>query len=417
MSEETKVLLGNYRVLDLTDEKGFLCGKLFGDLGADVIKIERPGGDLARNLGLFYHDTPNPGKSLYWFACNTNKRGITLNIESLQGQEIFKRLVKTADFVIESYPPGYMEKLGVGYSELSQLKPPLIMTSITPFGQSGPYAYNKASNLVCEAMGGLMYIMGSPDKGPLATSFQYAYRHAGLQAVSASLIANYWRQETGQGQHVDVSIQEAVLVTLYYPQQLWSDSHVIQGRYGTKILRQQPGVEILGGFVYSCKDGYILWRLMTGNLVRFVIALVEWMDEEGMAGELREVDWRNVDISKYSQEQQNAWERIFANFFLTKTKEELYSEAIKRGIMLFPVNDVDDVLKNPQLEYRSFWVNVEHPELGTALKYPGVPYRINEISYQLHRAPLIGEHNQEIYGEELGFTEEDLITLRQSGVI
>ena len=138
MAEKQETMLSPYRVLDLTDEKGLLCGKILGDLGADVIKIERPGGDPARNIGPFYHDEPDPEKSLFWFALNTSKRGITLDIEKADGKEIFKKLVKSADFVIESFAPGYLDKLGLGYSELERLNPGIIMVSITPFGQTGP---------------------------------------------------------------------------------------------------------------------------------------------------------------------------------------------------------------------------------------------------------------------------------------
>ena len=154
--EKAESMLAPYRVLDLTDDKGFYCGQLLGSLGADVIKIERPGGDPARNIGPFFHDIPDPEKSLFWLALNSNKRGITLNIEAANGKEIFKRLVKTADVVVESSAPGYMDKLGLGYSELEKINPGVVMTSITPFGQTGPYRDYKASDLVCWAMGGLL---------------------------------------------------------------------------------------------------------------------------------------------------------------------------------------------------------------------------------------------------------------------
>jgi len=158
MDEIKRGLLNPYRVLDLTDEKGLLCAKLLGDLGADVIKIERPGGDPARNIGPFYHDEHDPEKSLFWLAFNTNKRGTTLDIEKVEGQTILKRLVKTADLLVESFPPGYMASLGLGYSDLDRLNPRLIMVSITPFGQSGPYKDYKAPDIVAWAMGGQMYL-------------------------------------------------------------------------------------------------------------------------------------------------------------------------------------------------------------------------------------------------------------------
>ena len=143
-------LLGSYRVLDLSEEMGWLCGKIFSDLGADVIKIEPVGGDPARNIGPFYHGIPGAEKSLGWFAYNTNKRGITLNIETEEGQGILRRLAKTADFIIESFPPGYLDSLGLGYSRLNEINPELIMVSITPFGQSGPSdTFKKACHEVC----------------------------------------------------------------------------------------------------------------------------------------------------------------------------------------------------------------------------------------------------------------------------
>ena len=160
--ESGKGILGSYRVLDLTDAKGFLCGKILADLGADVIKIEKPGGDSSRSLGPFYHEIQDPEKNLYWFAYNLNKRGITLNIESEKGRQIFIRLAQKADFIIEAFSPGYLDNLGLGYSKLSQINPRIILTSITPYGQTGPYKNYEASDIDVMAMGGLMYITGNP---------------------------------------------------------------------------------------------------------------------------------------------------------------------------------------------------------------------------------------------------------------
>ena len=163
---DTEPLLGSHRVLDLTDEKGWFCGKILGDLGADVIKVEKPGGDPARNTGPFYHDIIEPEKSLYWMALNTNKKGITLDIETPDGREIFKKLLKTADVVIESFAPGYMDKLGLGYSELSKINPGIILTSVSGFGQEGPYRDYKAPDIVVRALGGLIYTVGEADRPP-----------------------------------------------------------------------------------------------------------------------------------------------------------------------------------------------------------------------------------------------------------
>src|SRR3989304_4246953 len=166
MAKDAESMLSSYRVLDLADEKGLICGKILGDLGADIIKVEKPGGDLARRLGPFYHDDPDPEKSLFWFSLNTSKRGITLNIESVDGREIFKRLVKTADFVIESFPPGYLDKLGLGYFDLEKINPGVILVSIAPFGQTGPYRDWKTADIVAWAMGGNMAPWGEPDRPP-----------------------------------------------------------------------------------------------------------------------------------------------------------------------------------------------------------------------------------------------------------
>jgi crotonobetainyl-CoA:carnitine CoA-transferase CaiB-like acyl-CoA transferase len=166
MNQESTSFLGGYRVLDLTDEKGHLCGRLLGDLGADVIKIEPPEGDAGRNNGPFYKDLPHPEKSINWFFTNLNKRGITLDIETPDGRELFKRLVKTAHFVIESFEPGYMDRLGLGFEELENINPGIVMTSITPFGQRGPYAHYKTTDLVGVSMGGMTRLYGELDRPP-----------------------------------------------------------------------------------------------------------------------------------------------------------------------------------------------------------------------------------------------------------
>jgi crotonobetainyl-CoA:carnitine CoA-transferase CaiB-like acyl-CoA transferase len=213
--EKKKKVLEDCRVLDLSNELGFLCGKILGDLGADVIKVEPPGGDPSRNIGPFYKDIPHPEKSLYWFAYNNNKRGITLNIETNDGRELFKRLIKTADIVVESFAPGYMDGLGLGYSVLSQMTDEkIIMTSITPFGQDGPYRNYKASDIGIMAMSGSMYLLGDPDRPPVRTSIPVSYMWTGAYAALGTLMAFFHRQMTGKGQLVDV---ERSLVSGYRP--------------------------------------------------------------------------------------------------------------------------------------------------------------------------------------------------------
>jgi len=427
MAEQEDSLLGGYRVLDLADEKGLLCGKFLGDLGADVIKIEPPGGDLARNIGPFYKDIPDREKSLYWWAYNTSKRGITLNIETADGQEIFKRLVKTADVVIESFLPGYMDSLVLGYTALSEMNPGIIMTSITPFGQTGPYRDYKAPDIVGCCLGGLAYIAGDTDRPPCRVSFPQAYLLAGNHAAGGTLAALRYRELSGEGQYVDVSMQEAVVWTLMGVIQHWDllkynmvragvwRTFFIGPRYPTRVMR----------FCYPCKDGYVGFLIAGGLLAAISMpAMVEWLAEEGMLGAFEPMkdwgydEWLVRDVISMSREEVDAEEDTLIRFFATKTRAELYEQVLKRRIILYPVSTTKDVAENIQLKEREFWVEVEHPELGETMTYVGAPYKMIETPWRISRcAPLIGEHNQEIYEGELGISKEEVRLLKEARVI
>ncbi|MCH8195608.1 MAG: CoA transferase [Chloroflexi bacterium] len=209
-SDDAPTLLPPHRVLDLTTVVGHLCCKILAEMGADVIKIEPTGGDTARDIGPFIDDIPSRNRSLQWFAFNASKRGVTLNLETADGRDIFRRLVEGADFVVESFKPGYLDSLGLGFDALRAIKPDLILTSITPFGQTGPYRGYAATDLVLMAMGGFMAENGYPDSPPIRMSVDQAYHHGGFYGAAASLTAHLDRARTGQGQHVDISIQEAL---------------------------------------------------------------------------------------------------------------------------------------------------------------------------------------------------------------
>ncbi len=412
-NEESQLALSPYRVLDLTDEKGMLCGRILGDLGADVIKVEKPGGDKARNIGPFYHDIPDPERSLCWFAYNANKRGITLNLETADGREIFQKLVKTSHFVIESFAPEYLEQMGLGYPVLSKANPAIIMASITPFGQSGPYKDYKSSDIVAMAMGGLMYITGDRDRPPVRVSVEQAYLHAGAQAAIGALLAHWYRELTGKGQRVDVSIQECIIPTMPEILPHWSFAQYKLVRSGSYIFRGQAWQRA----AWPCKDGQIGMRILTGAYAKAVTPLIEWMNEEGMAGKLKDISWAEIDVSKITQEEYDSWEGEFIKFFLKHTREELYQEALKRGIHLLPAYTPDELVKERQLVSRNYWTEVAHPELNTTITYPGPFARFSLTPCQIRRrAPLIGEHNQEIY-QELGISPEELITLKQANII
>lgn len=413
-----EAILAPYHALDLTDEKGFMCGRILGDLGADVIKVEKPGGDPARNIGPFYHDEPDAEKSLYWFAFNANKRGITLNLTTADGQAIFQRLVKSADFVLESFAPGYLDSLGLGYSTLSQVNPRLIMVSITPFGQAGPYRDYKASDIVAMAMSGLMYLSGDLDRPPVRISFPQSYVHGGVQGALGALIAHYHREITGEGQQVDVSLQESVAPTVYNARLFWEFRNVNLKRSGP--YRGGQGSLTVQRLHYPCRDGYIGFILFGGAAGGVTNRkLVEWMADEGMAPDfMKKKDWDSWDFATITQQELDLYEKPIMEFFKTRTKKEIFEQALKRRIMLYPLATARDICEDPQLEARNFWVSVEHPELKDSIIYPGSFARLSETPCRIWcRAPLIGEHNEEVYHKELGITKDELILLKQSGVI
>jgi crotonobetainyl-CoA:carnitine CoA-transferase CaiB-like acyl-CoA transferase len=404
-------MLSPYRALDLTDEKGVLCGKLLGDLGADVIKVERPGGDATRRLSPFYHDEVDPEKSLFWFAYNASKRGITLDIETVAGQGIFKKLVERADFVIESFAPGYLDKLGLSYPSMEKINPGVIMVSITPFGQAGPYRDYKGPDIVTWAMGGRIYSVGDADRPPVRVSHHsQAYLQAGLEAAMAASMALYHRNLTGEGQHVDLSIQAAAAQT---GNTTWDVRKVVPQR-----IRQSGNVKVPR--VYQCKDGVVNWFYMPAQFEPWRnAAFVRWMESEGYADDfLREFDWSKLDYATITQETMDRIAEPTTRFFQAHSKVELLEGAVKHRILFYPHFTTSDILKSAQLEARDFWAEVAHPELGATITYPGAFARASEAPIRTScRAPHIGEHNRDIYEKELGISGDELRSLIQAGVI
>jgi benzylsuccinate CoA-transferase BbsE subunit len=411
-----KEMLDGMRVLDLADERGYLCGRLLADMGADVIKIEKPCGDHGRRLGPFYHDQADPEKSLYWFAYNLNKRGITLDIETADGKAIFLKLVATADALVESFAPGYLDGLGLGYPVLSKINPRIILTSISPFGQNGPYSNFKGSDIVLMAMGGYMYTCGDPDRPPLRVGFPQADLFGGAEGAAGTMVAYYHQQITGEGQQVDVSTQDAVTWTSG-GHGFWALNGIILGRAGSyraglsSMARQRQ--------LWKCKDGDVTFQIYGGKFgAKSNRALIKWMDSKGYASDFQKsMDWDNFDMSQLTQDIMDKIEQPIATFFLAHSKNELEEESIKRDIMFYPVSDMEDAYNSVQLKARNFWTGVEHPELGSTITYPGAWSLSTDYKMHFKKAPLIGEHNTEIYKGELGFSDNDLIMLKQAGVI
>jgi crotonobetainyl-CoA:carnitine CoA-transferase CaiB-like acyl-CoA transferase len=408
--------LSPYRVLDLTDEKGYMCAKILGGLGAEIIKIEPPDGDRGRKIGPFVGDRPDPNRSLYWIAFNLNKKSITLDLKTAEGKTILKKLAASADFVIESFAPGHLHELGLGYEELSKLNPAIVMTSISPYGQTGPCKNFNASDIVCWAGCGYMWLCGNEDRAPLRMSIPQAYLHGGAEAAMGSMVAFWHRQKTGEGQHVDVSITESAMWSCLTAHAAWDMNREILQRQGA--FRAYGSYKIR--FMYPCKDGHVVFLLLGGHIgARGQKALSQWMDQEGMSDEfLRNFDWDSFDASTYNDEMARKLEPFFERFFLTKTKDELFKAALKMQYLLAPVNTIQDLTASPHLAARDFWVDLDHPELDVRLTYPGAPFKSNRVSWRIdRRAPLIGEHNQEIYGRELGFSDSEIRALTGKGVI
>lgn len=415
-------MLSCYRVLDLTNEKGFLCGKALGDFGADVIKIEKPGGEPARSLGPFYHDIPDPEKSLYWFAFNANKRSITLDIETADGREIFKNLVKTADVVIESFKPGYLDDIGLGYSVLSEVNPGIILTSISGFGQKGPYRNYNDRDLAVWALSGYMYITGEPDRPPLAPSYPHAYLIGGMNGAIGTMIALSHRRFTGRGQQVDAAAHQglcfAISIETKVPWALQKVNVSREGRDRVRVFAKDGQIKL--PLLWECKDGSIAFFFWVGpNFVEHNKSLVRWIKKSGVdPGLLGTWDWAKEGWNKYTVAEVKQIRGTLETFFMKYTKMELHDGAMEYRIQLTPVLTPKDLLEFPLFKERDFWRDIEHPELGTKITYPGgfVKTGIGDCGVRF-RAPLIGEHNEDVLHGGLNISREDIVDMKQRRII
>ncbi|MFA5309721.1 MAG: CoA transferase [Dehalococcoidales bacterium] len=413
-------LLPPMRILDLTEGGCMLGGRLLGDTGADVIKIEPPGGTDSR-IWPYYRDSQDPQQSLFWYTYNANKRGITLDIRKPEGQEILKKLAASADVILESYEPGYLKKLGLGYDALRAIKPDIIYTAITPFGQEGPKAHYAASALTVWASGGYLNACGDPDRAPVWISMPQTFLFGGCEGAIATLMAYYYRMTTGEGQFVDVSMQESALSPNMNILQMWDLNKLDFKRVGS--VSYVAGTGVKQPIYFKCLDGYVMILAIGGNepYVSSSKALVKWMAEKNMAPEwLQNLNWwTEYNASRLKQDLADKVGRAIEAFTMTRTKEELYLVgAYERAILIAPVADTKDISEDIQLKARNFWVEMSHPELGRDIPYCGPFICLSETPIQYRRrAPLTGEHNKEIYGGELGMTDAELESLNLKGVI
>jgi len=413
------LLLEPYRVLDLTGPLGFSCGKILADLGADVIKVEPPEGDPSRRLPPHLQASAGPPQSLHWLAFNANKRGITLDMESCRGQSLFTRLLQKADFVLETFAPGTLDEWGLGFDELQKQNPGLILVSITPCGQKGPYRDFLASDLEIMALSGAMSLAGEKDGEPMRVTVPQAPMWVGAEAAMGALSALAYRSLSGKGQQVDVSAQVAVMAALAHAPTFWDLNRVNPERAGIYMTgRSVTGARMR--VFWPCKDGWINFILYGGSAGRHANQrLVSWMDEKGVAPEtIKQIDWNNFDVTKITQDEVDALEVPIGRFFSTLTKRGFYEGAVKREILGYPVFDVEDIYNDPQLLARQFWQGVQDPLSGSTLNFPGGFALINGERPAIRRpAPRVGQHNQEVYAEELGLSSSAMGEFESEGVM
>ena len=412
----TDSLLSGFRALDLTNEKGFVCGKILAAFGVETIKVEKPGGDPARGIPPFLNNQQDLEKSLYWFAFNTDKRSITLNLEVSQGQDLFRKLVERSDFVLESSAPGYMDSLGLGYEALRRVNPRIILTSITPFGRKGPYAQYKGSELIASAMSGVLATNGDPDRAPVREGPDSIYFRSNAAAALGTIIAHYHRQITGEGQQVDVSLQEVAASR--------TSSNLVVWEFDKRLIKRNATIRTIGAratqWLWQCKDGYVFWPYMGGQGgARGNRALSLWIDDDGLENPLNKVkNWEEFDFVAISKEELEVHQEAIRKFFSNHTKKEIAEEGLRRGIHAAPISNPADVLQNPQLKARDYWGDLEHAELGIKLTYPKYFFLSNETeNFMRHRAPLIGEDNDDIYAHELGLSGAEMAAFTKAGVI
>lgn len=405
--------LAGYRILDLADEKGQLCARLLGELGAEVIKIEPREGDATRNNGPFFRGEPAANMSVYWWAMNAGKRSITCELRLDPGRDLFRQLIAQSDMLIETAMPGEMAALGLGYEALREVNPALIMVSITNFGQSGPYSGWQATDIVGSAMGGHMYLNGDEEHGPVRTTAPQAYAQANFQAAVGAMTALYARGvNDGLGQHVDVSMQESMTVAMDNNQPIWDIRRINPRRAG--IRRNNVGV--LGSrYLFETNDGWVAAMSAGGLIGVGAAAIIDWLAESGEARDLDAPHWREklVSLTPLDPTELAYVEETMANFCRTRGKEALVAEAQRRGAGWAPVFGPREVVESKQLAAREYWVRVQHEDIGESFIYPGAPFKLAATPWaQGGRAPHIGEHNEQVYGALLGLEPAALRSLK-----
>ena len=392
--------LSGVKVLDLSEDiAGSFCARLMADYGADVLKLEPTGGASLRRMGPFHHDDPHPEKSLFFLLLNLNKKGATLNLTTDTGQSILKRLAKHVDVIVETYRPGYLDSLGLGYDTLSQINPGLVLTSITPFGQDGPYSHYKGEEIVEYAMSMIMSISGIQGREPLKHGGFQAQYEGGLFGAGATSMALFAQLNTGQGEHIDVSITECIASTMMATQTIYPFIG------GSQARRRPVGNEFENPM--PCKDGWIIVQAGGG---------ATWED---LANFFEAPELLEPRFADRAQRSQNGAEmdQVIINSIKDREKWELFPKAAAARMLFGLVQTPTELVDCPQLESRNFYREVDHPVIGK-IKVPAELFKLTETPYQLKMpAPTLGQHNQEIYVEGLGYTQQEFVQLRQLNII
>lgn len=412
-------MLSPYRVVDLTDERGVLAGQMLADLGADVIQVEPPAGSSGRGVAPFFSDTPE--ESIYWAAYTRGKRGVTCDLEAERGRDLFLQLLETADFLIESSDVGRMSSLGLDYATLQERFPRLIYTSISAFGQTGPKAQYVGSDLAIWAAGTPLLMTGDDDRPPVRVSQPQSWGHASGDAAGGAMLALHARNQSGQGQHVDVSAQISAAQATLAQILAYSLGSPDPERYGGGLKLR--GVGIRG--TADVLNGHIVMTLAPGPAIgHFANHAVKWLVEIGaLDSDVLEEDFVTyADRAAVGQADPELFPRvqqIMREQVATRTKQEMLDISIEYDLLLVPVLDVVDLGASRQLESRSFWREIEQPD-GRVVTYPGPPLKVyldgRAMDGAMRPPPGLGEHNDEIYGA-LGLSEADLASLRSEGVI
>ncbi len=380
------------------------CGKLLADLGAEVIKVEEPvQGDIARRRPPFHEDIPGTERSGLFLYLNTNKLGVTLSLEKATGREIFQKLIKNSDILIEDTMPGEMAELGLDYSDLKSLNPSLVMTSITPFGQTGPYKDYKGSDLISWHMAGSGYVCprwgGSAELEPLNVMHLASFL-TGIAAAIGTMSALHVQRRTGLGQQVDVSQLEANIIGAGQMATYWPYEHWYASRSSRCTIAPEHFIKCKDGWVCVHASGEQHWRRLVDAMGN-----PDWANEERFQKDLgRGEHWDSL-------------EALITEWAANYTKAELFKLAKEKRIPLAPVNTMTEVMESQQFKERDFFVDGEHPETGK-LTYPGAPYKFSETPCSIRKpAPLLGQHNEDVYCNQLGYTKRELTKMYGAGII